>query len=148
MFFVIDVHGVARRRLDAAGQLYTSGRQRVMGALARLGAPATIPTILASEPELKQSSLYRNLTVLQAAGLVTRVDVGDDRAYYELSEAVTEDHHHHLVCRECRSVSDIALPSRAERALDRELASAAAEAGFVLEEHRVDLVGTCADCRR
>lgn len=118
-----------------------------MDTLARLGGPATIPTILGADPELKQSSLYRNLAVLQAAGLVTRVDVGDDRAYYELSEAVTQDHHHHLVCRECRSVSDIALPPRAERALDRELASAAAEQGFVLEEHRVDLVGTCADCR-
>ena len=143
---MVELHAVARRRMDEAGHLYTRGRQLVMDVLAQLGAPATIPSILESEPGLKQSSLYRNLAVLQESGLVTRVDVGDDRSYFELSEAVTQDHHHHLVCRACRAVVDVALPDPAERALDRAFATAASDAGFTLEEHRVDLVGVCSDC--
>lgn len=143
----MEMHAIARRRMDESGHLYTPGRQLVMEVLARLGAPVTIPTILGAEPGLKQSSLYRNLAVLQETGLVTRVDVGDDYAYFELSEAVTHDHHHHLVCRDCRSVIDIALPAPAERALDKAFEAAASDAGFTLEEHRVDLVGLCADCR-
>ena len=142
-----DLHGLARQALDADGQVYTRGRRAVMDTLARLGAPATIPAILDAEPALKQSSLYRNLAVLQQAGLVTRVDVGDDRAFFELSEQVTDDHHHHLVCRECRSVVDIALPHQAERALDQAFHAVAEQAGYELTEHRVDLVGVCADCR-
>lgn len=140
------MHTLAGRRLDAAGHRYTRGRRLVMDVLGRLGAPATIPTILESEPSIKQSSLYRNLAVLQESGLVTRVDVGDDRAYFELSEAVTHDHHHHLVCRTCRAVVDVALPGPAERALDRAFTTAASDAGFTLQEHRVDLVGVCSDC--
>ena len=142
-----DLHGLARKALDDDGQLYTRGRRAVMETLARIGAPATIPAILEAEPELKQSSLYRNLAVLQEAGLVTRVDVGDDRAFFELSELVTDDHHHHLVCRECRTVVDVALPRQAERALDRAFHDVAAAAGYELTDHRVDLVGVCTECR-
>ncbi|HWL43535.1 MAG TPA: Fur family transcriptional regulator [Ilumatobacter sp.] len=142
-----DVHGLAREALDADGQLYTRGRRAVMETLARIGVPATIPAILDAEPMLKQSSLYRNLAVLQEAGLVTRVDVGDDRAFFELSERVTDDHHHHLVCRECRTVVDVALPHSAEQTLDRAFHTVAEAAGYELTEHRVDLVGVCADCR-
>ena len=142
-----DVHDVARRALDADGQLYTRGRRAVIDTLARLSAPATIPTILDAEPSLKQSSLYRNLAVLQNAGVVTRVDVGDARAFFELSELVTDDHHHHLVCARCRSVVDVVLPRAAERALDRAFHDVAAAAGYDLTDHRVDLVGICAACR-
>jgi len=127
--------------------MYTRARRLIMDTLASTSGPATIPTILQAAPSLVQSSLYRNLAVLQEAGLVSRVDVGDDRSYYELSEAVTDDHHHHLVCRACRSVIDVALPARTERSLDRAFSAAAIDAGFSLEEHRVDLVGVCATCQ-
>ena len=142
-----DVDRVARQRMTDAGHLYTRGRQLVMATLSQIGAPATIPMILKAAPALVQSSLYRNLAVLQSAGLVTRVDVGDERAFFELSELITNDHHHHLVCSECSTVVDITLPVRAERALDRALGDAAEGVGFELKDHRVDLVGVCAVCR-
>lgn len=141
-----ELHAVARRRIGESGQVYTRGRQRLVEALAAIGKPATIPTILRARPDFVQSSLYRNLAVLQNAGLVSKVDVGDNRAYYELSELVTSDHHHHLVCRDCRTVVDITLSNSAERAIERGLGDAASDAGFQLEEHRVDLVGLCATC--
>ncbi|HWL43674.1 MAG TPA: transcriptional repressor [Ilumatobacter sp.] len=144
---MVDIHGIAKRRMDEAGHMYTRARRLIMDTLASTSGPATIPTILQAAPSLVQSSLYRNLAVLQEAGLVSRVDVGDDRSYYELSEAVTDDHHHHLVCRACRSVIDVALPARTERSLDRAFSAAAIDAGFSLEEHRVDLVGVCATCQ-
>ncbi|HRE01779.1 MAG TPA: transcriptional repressor [Ilumatobacteraceae bacterium] len=143
----MDIHGIAKRQMDDAGHMYTRARRLIIDTLTTLNAPATIPTILQTAPTLVQSSLYRNLAVLQDVGLVTRVDVGDDRSYYELSEAVTDDHHHHLVCRVCRSVTDVALPTRAERALDKAFSEAAGVVGFELKEHRVDLVGVCADCQ-
>lgn len=142
-----DIHGIAKRQMDQAGHVYTRARRLIMDTLAELNGPVTIPAILQAAPTLVQSSLYRNLAVLQEVGLVSRVDVGDHRSYYELSEAVTDEHHHHLVCRACRSVIDIALPARTERALDKAFTAAASEAGFDLEEHRVDLIGVCATCQ-
>jgi Fe2+ or Zn2+ uptake regulation protein len=141
-----ELETLARERMASAGHVYTRGRQLVLQTLAELGKPATIPTILEASPALVQSSLYRNLAVLESAGLVSRVDVGDERAYFELSELVTQDHHHHLVCRSCNTVVDVTLSTRAERSLERALSEAAADAGFELEEHRVDLVGLCSDC--
>lgn len=130
-----------------AGHLYTRGRQDLVDLLAEIGAPATMPMILAHSPALVQSSLYRNLAVMEQAGLVTRVDVGDTKSYYELSELITDDHHHHLVCRECSSVVDVNLPAKAERSIERTLTAAADGAGFELTDHRVDIIGLCPTCQ-
>lgn len=138
---------MAQRQLVAAGQLYTRGRRRLVDALAEIDGPATIPMILDGRPEFVQSSVYRNLGVLHAAGLVTKVDVGEGRSYYELSEMLTSHHHHHLVCRECRNVVDITLPARVERSIERGLHDVAVGEGFQLEDHRLDLVGLCAGCQ-
>ena len=142
-----ELHAVAQRQLVAAGQLYTRGRRRLVDALTEIEGPATIPMILDGRPEFVQSSVYRNLGVLHAAGLVTKVDVGEGRSYYELSEMLTSHHHHHLVCRECRTVVDITLPARVERSIERGLHDVAVGEGFQLEDHRLDLVGLCADCQ-
>lgn len=141
-----EFDAVARQRMTAAGHMYTRGRQEVLAVLSELAAPATIPAILQASPGLVQSSVYRNLAVLEEAGLVKRIDVGEGRAYFELSEALTDDHHHHLVCRGCGGVADVSLSDQAEHALDQAFESAARAAGFRLEEHRVDLVGLCAGC--
>jgi Fe2+ or Zn2+ uptake regulation protein len=133
--------------MTAAGHMYTRGRQGLVDLLAEIGAPATMPMILEHAPKLVQSSLYRNLAVMEQAGLVTRVDVGDAKSYYELSELVTDDHHHHLVCSRCSAVVDVTLPARAERSIERVLGTAADEAGFELTDHRVDIIGVCGDCR-
>ncbi len=133
--------------MTSAGHMYTRGRQGLVDLLAEIGAPATMPMILEHSPKLVQSSLYRNLAVMEQAGVVARVDVGDTKSYYELSELITDDHHHHLVCSECNAVVDVTLPARAERSIERVLGTAAVEAGFELTDHRVDIIGICGDCK-
>jgi Fur family ferric uptake transcriptional regulator len=141
-----DLDERALRRLSDDGQRLTEGRRRVLQALVDAGAPVTIPDILGLQPGLAQSSVYRNLAVLERAGLVSRIAMGDDHAHYELAEDVTDHHHHHLVCEECGKVSDVTLPDSTERALDRALDEAASVEGFALSRHRLDLIGRCRDC--
>lgn len=117
-----------------------------MHALAAAGEPLTIPMILRHDAELAQSSVYRNLGVLEQAGLVSRISLGDEHAHYELGEVLTEHHHHHLVCRRCGRVSDVTLPDSAEHAIELALRELAQRISFAVEEHRLDLVGVCADC--
>lgn len=143
---VLDIDPTTISQMMAAGHRFTKSRQLILTTLATLGRPATIPAILAAEPRLSQSSLYRNLMILEAAGLVSRLTVGSDYALFELSEELTEHHHHHLVCRQCHTVADIDLPAATEQLLDQTLAEATAASGFTLEDHRLDLVGLCAEC--
>jgi Fur family transcriptional regulator, ferric uptake regulator len=132
-------------RLRAADQRYTSGRRQLIDALRGGEGPMTIPQILGACGELAQSSVYRNLAVLEEVGAVTRIVTHDDFARYELAEDLTE-HHHHLICSGCGDVSDFALQPKVEAALDRALQGVARETAFRVEGHRLDLVGRCASC--
>ena len=89
--------------------------------------------------------MYRNLAVLERAGLVHRIVTTDDWARYELADALT-DHHHHLICSGCGVVRDFTVSPRLERSIDEALAKVAGDAGFRLDHHRLDLVGFCGDC--
>lgn len=131
--------------LGAVDQRYTSGRRRLVAALQQGDGPLTINQIAEADTTLPQSSIYRNLTLLEDAGAVTRIVTNDDYARFELAEALTE-HHHHLICTNCGEVVDFELDSRTERTLDRALEQAAAAAGFTTSNHRLDLLGTCSNC--
>ena len=131
--------------LRKAEQRYTRGRRRLVAALQSGGGPLTITQILSADTSLPQSSVYRNLTILEEVGAVTRIVTRDDFARYELAEHLTE-HHHHLICSECGDVADFSLDDQTESSLDRALQRAAAAAGFDVQAHRLDLLGTCPQC--
>ena len=108
--------------------------------------PLTLPDVLAASSELPQSSTYRNLSVLEDAGVVVRVVTGDEFTRFEISPTLTGNHHHHLVCVACGDVADFELGAPLEARLERALDEAAVKSGFSAQEHRLDLVGRCARC--
>ncbi len=140
-----DLHELAAARLRAHGQRYTRSRRAIVGDLAAADAPLSIPQLLERNGSLAQSSTYRNLTELEDAGVVHRIVTADEFSRYELAEDLT-GHHHHLICSRCGDVRDFTVPSALERDLDRALDRIAAEHGFTADNHRLDLVGTCATC--
>jgi Fe2+ or Zn2+ uptake regulation protein len=141
-----EVHDEATARLRAVGQRYSAGRRTLVDLLGGSTGPLTIEAIRKLRP-LPLSSVYRNLVVLEEAGVVRRVTSADDTPHFELAEGLGE-HHHHLLCTRCGSVEDFVLPPAIEKALDRAVAAAADEASFEASAHHVELVGTCYDCRR
>jgi Fe2+ or Zn2+ uptake regulation protein len=139
------LHDVAAARLRRAGQRYTGQRRRLIEILARMGRPLSIPEILHGRRALAQSSVYRNLSDLVDAGVVRRVMTGDGSSKYELSEDLTE-HHHHLICSTCGRTRDVTLPAALERRLDLVIDELAVQVDFADVIHRLDVIGTCADC--
>ena len=105
----------------------------------------TITQILETDENLAQSSVYRNLGVLEEAGAVIRIATNDDYAHYELAEHIL-DHHHHLICSPCGEILDFHLSDSIERALDISLQQVADQFDFVVDSHRLDLIGTCTSC--
>jgi Fe2+ or Zn2+ uptake regulation protein len=140
-----ELDRIAVQRLRRDGQRYTANRRGLVALLAEMDAPVTIPEILEQRSDLAQSSVYRNLAVLERAGLVHRIVTSDDWARYELDHALTH-HHHHLICSSCGLVRDFTVSPRLERSIDDALTRVAADARFRLDHHRLDLVGRCADC--
>lgn len=140
-----DLDRTAAARLHDVGQRYTAGRASLVELLAGSDRPLTIPEIMQSRAGMPQSSVYRNLTVLEEAGLVQRVASSDEWARFELAEDLTE-HHHHQICTSCGEVRDVTLPPGIERSLDANLAKIAETTGFTLQHHRLDLVGLCENC--
>ena len=143
---VQTVHDVAARRLETINQRYSSRRRRLVETLITSDHPLTATDIVDLDTDLPQSSVYRNLSVLESAGVVVKVLTNGDRAAFELAEDL-KGHHHHLVCVSCGVVLDVEIPSAVEATLTKGLASVTAVHDFDLQGHRLDLLGTCRRCR-
>lgn len=89
-------------------------------------------------PQVNASTVYRNLDVLVADGLVLRTDLGESRAFFEPSH---EHAHHHLVCEHCGRVDhvhDDVLTDVASRIRG--------QSGFEIGGREVTLFGLCRAC--
>lgn len=140
------LHDDVATRLRRGRQRYTPARRTLVELLHELERPHSIAELLDADPSMSQSSLYRNLGVLEQADVVRRLSGTDDVARFELAEDVTGDHHHHLVCTTCGTIEDIEVAVRVEEAMHDAVDHAADERGFTTEFHRLELLGTCAGC--
>lgn len=147
-----DVHIEVARRFVQHDQRYSSKRRAIVSMLETSDRPLTITEILqlsknfkGSKNAIAQSSLYRNLVVLEEVGAVQKVVSTDDNGRYELNEEIL-GHHHHLLCSKCGDVRDVVIPENLEKNLDVALSQIAKRSGFKLDQHRLDLIGRCKKC--
>ena len=141
----MDIDQLATSQLNSINQRYTTNRRKLIGILQEATKPITINQILESNSDLAQSSVYRNLAVLEQAGLIVRIITNEDHAHYELAEHIL-DHHHHIICSPCGEILDFHLSAKIEKALEESLQKIADDFGFSIDRHRLDLLGTCGDC--
>jgi Fur family transcriptional regulator, ferric uptake regulator len=132
-------------RLALHEMRYTTGRRAIVSALRTVDGPVTLPELLALAGQLPQSSAYRNLALMEEAGVVRRLTHGADHAYFELAEELTE-HHHHLICKSCGTVDDFTLDDDLEMRLDAAFEQIARTAGARPSSHLIDVFVVCANC--
>ncbi|MFN2569852.1 MAG: Fur family transcriptional regulator [Candidatus Dormibacteria bacterium] len=140
-----ELHQAIAVRLKNGEGRYTRPRRDLIDALLMAGKPVTAEEILAMAPHLPLSSIYRNLAVFEETGLVHRVAGHGEFGRFELAEEFV-GHHHHFACATCGAVTDVELPEGLESDLDNGLARLAAERGFQVLSHRLDVVGRCSGC--
>jgi Fur family ferric uptake transcriptional regulator len=141
-----DPHTLVADRLHRGRQRYTGGRRALVTALLGAGRPLTIAELLRTEEGWSQSSLYRNLGVLESCGVVIRLPSNDGVARFEVTEELSR-HHHHLVCTGCGRLDDVDLPAAVEATLHAVTVEAGGSLGYEVDEHRLELIGRCSDCR-
>ncbi|HJP66610.1 MAG TPA: Fur family transcriptional regulator [Actinomycetota bacterium] len=140
-----DLDRAVARRLSEQGQRYTPQRRALVRLLRGADRPLAIRELLRRATELPMSSVYRNLVILEQAGVAHRLVTGPGSATYELAEDLTE-HHHHLICTNCGSVEDLPASSTLERTVRTAASGLATRRGFRVRSHRVDILGLCRQC--
>jgi Fur family transcriptional regulator, ferric uptake regulator len=141
------LHTAAEHRLGRVGQRHTRQRRSILDLIASAGRPVTVPDLLALQGSgASQSSLYRNLVVLEGVGVLQRVTGVGNHDRFELSEELSGGHHHHLTCTSCGLVTDIPADHHVERAVATESQRVASELGSVITGHSLELYGLCEDC--
>jgi Fe2+ or Zn2+ uptake regulation protein len=118
----------------------------IIDILIRAGKPMVITDMLAKAKHMPQSTLYRNLLVLEDATAVVRVVTNAESGCYELAEHLM-GHHHHMVCSKCGVVRDVVVPEGLEHELDKALEKVARREGFSIDRHQLDLIGRCKNCK-
>lgn len=125
---------------------YTKGRRAVVNTLARAAGPMSASELAeVVGDEVPLSSLYRTLSVLEEAGVVTHHLGAKGLTRYELDEWLS-GHHHHLVCLHCGQVSDIEVPEANEESVRALVAEIAELASFDPKDHALEIEGICARC--
>jgi Fur family transcriptional regulator, ferric uptake regulator len=88
---------------------------------------------------LSLASVYRSLSYLLDAGLITNATLGNSRVVYELDRG---EPHYHLVCNRCGAVRDAYDPS-----LQAACQAIAAQHDFHYTGASVVVTGECDQCR-
>ncbi|MEP7162740.1 MAG: Fur family transcriptional regulator [Candidatus Moraniibacteriota bacterium] len=108
-------------------------------------APLSIPDLQkrleAKGSRANKTSVYRNLELLEMAGVVEKVSVSDESRYYELMERT---HHHHLVCLSCERIFDIPIQ---ETKLLQTVDAFSKKLQFTISRHAVEFYGLCSKCQ-
>jgi len=83
------------------------------------------------------STVFRAVTGMEKEGAIKRIDLGDGKVHYEMSE----DHHEHIRCDSCGRVVEVpgCVLEDAER-------SVKSSTGFVVTSHQLLFTGVCPDC--
>jgi Fur family ferric uptake transcriptional regulator len=86
-----------------------------------------------------RATIFRALDLLAELGLVERLDLPSGEHAYVACEP---HHHHHVICSRCGRSAEIA-----DEGLRTVVERVAAETGFSVDTHRLELFGLCPRCR-
>jgi Fur family ferric uptake transcriptional regulator len=130
-------------RLRSAGLRVTAARIAVLDAIppgSHLGADEVATRVRGRLGQISTQAVYDVLRALTDAGLLRRVEIpGSTAARYE---RWLHDNHHHLVCRSCGDVADVACATG-----DAPCLVPTDTAGYAIDEAEVIYWGLCPACR-
>lgn len=91
--------------------------------------------------DLSRATVYRTLSMLVKAGLLSEIGLGERHAHYE--HTFGHGHHDHLICLRCGEVIEFCSPDIEE--LQNRLCQ---KEGFEPAGHRLQIFGYCKKCKK
>jgi len=142
-----------QKRLYDFGYRLTSPREIIINILRNtdkhLSAEDIYIDAVKTNPSVGLTTVYRTLDLFSQIGVVQKFDFGEGRARYELTNnPLKKDHHHHLVCVNCKSIIDytdfvneeLELMNKTEKALSEKYQ-------FNIFHHTIHFYGKCSKCQ-
>jgi len=130
--------------LKKSGERITPIRRALLENFCNHPKPQTIQELLAYLEKkgltANKTTIYRQLEILAQIGLVREVNFSDRSKRYELS---SKDHHHHLVCQNCKKVEDVNL----DNDLDKQEKKIWQKNHFKILQHSLEFFGLCHKCQ-
>ena len=97
-------------------------------------------TVTETESKIGLATVYRTLALLIRSGLASEMDFGDGQKRYE--HRYKHKHHDHMICTECGKIIEFTNPI-----IEKLQDEIAAQNGFTITSHKLDLFGNCSDCK-
>lgn len=136
--------------LRARGERLTPVRRLMIELFVQSEAPISAEDVRAALAEKKvtvnKTTVYREFEFLLTAGFIRPVYLNDQRKYYELA-LLDNEHHHHVVCRDCGRIEDIELGDIEKLLvpLEKRLAK---KIKFADIRHSLEFFGWCGKCHQ
>ena len=130
------------RLLRRKGYRWTAQRRRiaevVFGTHEHFSADELLEMCREVDSQVSRATVYRTLAVLEAAGFVEGLEVGDGGKLFE--HVLGHEHHDHMICRTCGKIVEFVDPE-----LERLKVAVATRHGFDLVSHELKLHVECRD---
>ena len=84
-------------------------------------------------------TVYRNLTILTAQGLIKKIDFGSTFDRFDANNSP----HYHFICEKCGSVNDLEIP--VDELLNERVNRATRHKAV---RHRIEFFGCCGKCSK
>ena len=126
-----------------AGYRLTGPRRAVAALLAARTGHFTAADLAEDARERRlgigRATIFRALDVFAELGVVERIDLPSGQHAYISCEPA---HHHHVVCSRCGTTADVD-----DKGLSSVVREIAAQTGYTVDSHRLELFGLCPTCR-
>ncbi len=130
-------------KLAARGLKKTPQRRMLLKVLSQsdrhLSAEEVVARIKVQQPGISVATIYRNLNKMVEMELVSKLDLHDGPARYEIYKG----HHHHLVCLGCGVALKIGICP-----LQGHIKKIIEEYGFRVNDHHFEVTGHCQKCQQ
>ncbi len=138
----LDGLAALRQKLDERGGHLTRQRVAVYDYLSRVDNHPTAEEVFLNVkrklPKISLATVYKNLEALVVCAAVSKLAYGDGSARYD----IRTDHHYHTRCLQCGRIWDLEA-AQGSAALQQ----IKPQAGFAVEDYRLELLGRCRDCQ-
>ncbi|HEX9722647.1 MAG TPA: transcriptional repressor [Candidatus Paceibacterota bacterium] len=125
--------------LREQGHRVTKVRREMVAMLEGAKVPLAAADILKKLDGVNKTTVYRELEFLVEQNIAQEVEFGDKKKRYEISDK----HHHHVVCVECKQVEDVDLQAD----LDGVEKKIAKQKGYKIINHSLEFFGLCSSCK-
>lgn len=131
-------------RLDRSGLRRTGARSAIIAAALRRHRPFTAQDVVAEllPSGVGRATVFRTLDHLVRVGALGRVHGVDGEQCARYIPCAPE-HHHHLICRSCGALEEIPAGG-----LEAGIRRVAADRGFTVLGHTLEIEGLCPRCAR